>query len=174
MTGRAEVRLSENEKKVMNLFGQFYVMRGLHRGLGQIFAVLTLKTDSPQNGLDQQTIAEMIGRSVSTASRLLNKFVEMRYCDYTEELNEHKKRERKYYMTTSIKQIAVNRFHRIIREHTYLKNGLSKIRNDIAEEELSSNSTFVKQLELLSRQIDKLNEFFEKAIVLSNDFFDKL
>ncbi|MFW9995094.1 MAG: hypothetical protein ACFFD4_23855 [Candidatus Odinarchaeota archaeon] len=111
---------------------------------------------------------------IASASRLLNKSVEMRYCDYTEELNEHKKRERKYYMTTSIKQTVVNRFHQIIRENTYLKNGLSKIRNDIAAEELSSNSKFPEQLELLRSQIDKLNEFYEKAIVLSKDFFDKL
>ncbi|MFX1538281.1 MAG: hypothetical protein ACFFDI_29175, partial [Promethearchaeota archaeon] len=65
---------------MINLFGKLFQAHARSEILGRIFALLNLKATSPEKGLDQQQIALLTGRSVSTVSRVLDKMIKMKYC----------------------------------------------------------------------------------------------
>ncbi|MHA1984890.1 MAG: hypothetical protein ACW967_11080, partial [Candidatus Hodarchaeales archaeon] len=60
--------LSEFEKEFINIWGQLYENRSQSRLLGEIWGLITLKADSPENGLDQQEISNILHKSLSTVS----------------------------------------------------------------------------------------------------------
>ncbi|MBD3197283.1 MAG: hypothetical protein GF317_19670 [Candidatus Lokiarchaeota archaeon] len=160
------------EKEYIQLFGKLYKKRGFTNTLGQIFAILSYKANTPEEGLDQQEIARMIDRSVSTASRLLNKLVDMQYCNFIEQINENDRRERKYYMSKSINQIASRRFKFLIKESKELKNELISIQDEIPKNQQDNHEEISKHLEYLISQVEKLIEFYSRVLKLSKELFD--
>ncbi|TXT64316.1 MAG: hypothetical protein BAJALOKI3v1_230047 [Promethearchaeota archaeon] len=163
---------SQPEKHYIQLFGKLYEKRGFTQTLGQIFAILSYKANNPEEGLDQQEIAEMIDRSVSTASRLLNKLVDLQYCDFVEKINENDRRERKYYMSKSINQIASKRFKYLIKESEELKNNLVRIQNEIPKNQQDKNKEISEHLNYLTSQVEKLIEFYSRVLKLSKELFE--
>lgn len=152
------------EKQYLNLFGDLYEKRGFPKALGQIYALLALKANTPEDGLVQQDIAKLIDRSVSAVSRLLTKLAEMKYCEYVEVINPNKKRERKYYMRLSMKDIALRRINLIIDENDELKNSLNLIIDKIGSQEKKEQAEFIDFIKSMSLQIVKLRAFYEKTI----------
>ena len=145
-----QLSLSKEEKRYINLFGDYYEKRGLPHAMGQIYSVLAYKAQTPEEGMTQRDIAQLVDRSVSAVSRLLNSLVEMGLGLYTEKVNERGIRN-----TT---QIMVN-----------LTNGVKrKIENAIldAEDELGSDNTkVIKAWERFDKGLIKIDECkYSKAI----------
>ncbi|MFX0061893.1 MAG: hypothetical protein ACFFC7_06865 [Candidatus Hermodarchaeota archaeon] len=169
----AKEKLTVYEKKYIELFGKLYEKRGQTKALGQVYAVLAYKAQSPENGLEQQEIAAMVDRSVSAVSRLLNKLVEMKFCNFVEEMDKGR-RKRKYYMTVSFKEIAIGRFYQIIKDNLFLREELEKIPKNLPKEEIDENKELIEFLERMLTMIDKMNEFYKKAIGFVEELLDNL
>ncbi|MFX0203812.1 MAG: hypothetical protein ACFFCW_47545 [Candidatus Hodarchaeota archaeon] len=167
-------QLTKYEKTYIDVFGRLYeTTYGVPKSIGQIYALLAYKTKSPESGLNQQDIAALIDRSVSTVSRLLNKLVELKYCNYVEELNEQSRRERKYYQT-NIKDLASNRFKFIISQNRLIQAELEKIKAEIPTEEVPENKEFIAHLEWLNKMFEQLNNIYKQAVILSQELLADL
>ncbi|MBD3404621.1 MAG: winged helix-turn-helix transcriptional regulator [Candidatus Lokiarchaeota archaeon] len=157
------------EKQYIETFGEFYESRGMTKILGQVYAILAYKARDADNGLTQQEIADIIDRSVSTASRVLDQLSEMGFCGYIEEINPRGRRERKYYMSSSIKQIAVGRFFKLIKDNIKLENELSQIEESIPKSEKKENRPLIKHLNEMKESIQMLNSLYKRMIEIGKD-----
>ncbi|MHA2295060.1 MAG: hypothetical protein ACXAEU_14720 [Candidatus Hodarchaeales archaeon] len=149
-------------------------MRGRPKNIGVILALLSLKARSPEFGLDQEEIADLTGKSLSTISRALNDAVELKYCEYKETMNEIFRRERKYYVRTSFKEMVLERLTKTADESKILQDKINKIRSSMKEEEITNNNELLEHFDRLDKQATLLIEFNRKIIELSQEFFKDL
>lgn len=164
-----ELELSPFEKQYIETFGRFYESRGMTKIIGQVYAILAYQARDSDNGLTQQEIADMIDRSVSTASRVLDQLTDMGFCGYIEEINDRGRRERKYYMSSSIKEIAVGRFFKLIKDNIRLENDLNQIRESIPKSERKANRQLLQHLDEMKESIEMLNILYKRMIEISKD-----
>ncbi|MBN2230073.1 MAG: helix-turn-helix domain-containing protein [Candidatus Thorarchaeota archaeon] len=133
------------------------------KGMGKVYAIISYKATRPEDGLTQQEIADYIDRSVSTISRLLDTIVEMGFLNYTEEINERGKRERKYYMASDMGDIVVKRFQDSIEQNVHLKNSLQLIIAKMKKQDVQKHKEFLTHLEQMDNEIDLIIRLYEKA-----------
>lgn len=172
MADHNQTELSQFERNLLEIFGRYYEKRGMPNALGQIYILLAYKAPNPEAGLDQQYIANIIDRSVSTASRLLNKLVQMGFADYTEEINENDRRERKYYMLADLQEMAANRFQLLILENKGLHRQVKRLEKKAAKANGQKNKELINYLDVLEAQIGKMSQLYEKLLELSEDILD--
>ena len=159
-----QLSLSKEEKRYINLFGDYYEKRGLPRAMGQIYSVLAYKAQSPEQGMTQKDIALLVDRSVSAVSRLLNSLVEMGLGLYTEQVNERGRRERRYYLAASIADITVQRLGIILLQNVNLHESITKILEQMTGSSIEKNKELVDHLTQMQQMIKAVNKFYEGAI----------
>jgi DNA-binding transcriptional regulator GbsR (MarR family) len=159
-----QLSLSKEEKRYINLFGEYYEKRGLPHAMGQIYSVLAYKARTPEEGMTQRDIAQLVDRSVSAVSRLLNSLVEMGLGLYTEKVNERGRRERRYYLAASIADITVQRLGIILLQNVNLHESISKIIDQMSGTSIKKNKELVNHLTQMQEMIKAVNKFYEDAI----------
>ena len=139
-------------------------MRGQPETLGKIYALLAYKANSQEKGMDQQQIAKLVDRSVSTVSRLLNELETAGFCRYTEIINKSGKRERKYFMLSSTKEIAKKRFRILIEQNEWFIGELSKVNKLVSESGDTEEDVFLQHLSTIEVSAEKLNTVYKFII----------
>jgi len=172
--------LTRHEQELVDLFGKLFQLNARPENLGRIFALLSLKAASPENGLDQQQIAFLTGRSLSTVSRVLDKMVRLKYCNYEEDSTTSEEKQdnlskrkyyprRRYYIKASYKELTVDAVNQGIAEYSRMKRELEKIRAKVPNEEEDSNSDLLTLLDRLTEDFDQLVVAFRRMLELWPD-----
>lgn len=157
--------LSATEQEYLEIYADLYKKRGQSPVLGKIFGLLLYRAKSMEEGMDQQKIAELVDRSVSTVSRLLVDMEKMGLVSYTEVFNEKKRRERKYYMANSIRDITAKRFQVLIAEvHSFNK----KVQ-ELRKRHPGEDPDLSKHLDHLGKDNQFLLELYQKVLDMSKE-----
>lgn len=153
MAAKSKIRLTKHEKKYIKMIGEKFSIHGKYESVGRIYALLNLKAKTPETALNQQEIAHLIGKSVSTVSRTLKNMVAAGYCNYVLENNEQDRAERKYHAKRDFKDFILARFTQSLREWDHVKNELAELTDSIPKEESQENQTLLKEIKLYEKQI---------------------
>ncbi|MFX0090581.1 MAG: hypothetical protein ACFFBD_02365 [Candidatus Hodarchaeota archaeon] len=169
MNDANKIILNKYEKEFIDSFGEMYDLHGRSETMGLIFAVLTLKARAPEAGMDQQEIASIIGKSVSTVSRTLNRMVEAKFCTFIEEMNEKYRRERKYFVKTSFRELALDRIKQQIKQILRFKDRLEQIKRNVLENAadenaVNENKDLLDELDALIIIYSQLVEYYEASL----------
>jgi DNA-binding transcriptional regulator GbsR (MarR family) len=161
----SSIQLTEPEKSFVDVYGKMFALRR-SKNFGRIFALILLKAKIPEQGLEQQEIAQIIRNnfndtiSVSTVSRILNKMLVGNYCNYTEEKGKRSKR--KYFSSMDFKQLAIERLTNNIKEGEYLMNKLNEIKKEIATDQINDqNSNLVSSIDSLISVYSVILDLYE-------------
>ena len=151
------------------------------KNFGRIFALLSLKANSEERGLDQQEISSYLNKnlrnkdkpttkkksvvSLSTISRTLNKMEQAKYCNSSPSSGR-----RKYYTSVSFKQLTLDRMKYNIQETVEAVNELHKLQDRIFVDESKDNTVLLEVLDnlvvvygaLVENYQDLLDKFEEK------------
>jgi DNA-binding transcriptional regulator GbsR (MarR family) len=171
MVAKPDFRLTKHEKKYIKMIGEKFSIHGKYETVGRIYALLNLKAKTPNNALNQQEIAHLIGKSVSTVSRTLKNMVSAGYCDYVLENNEQDRAERKYHAKRDFKDFILARFTQSLREWDHLKRELTELTDSISMEESQENQTLLREIKLYKSQIGMACKVLEK---MQTDLLEQL
>ena len=165
--------LTEYERELVDLFGNLFFLHGRPQNFGILFALLSLKATSPERGLDQEEIASLTNKSVSTISRTLDKMVSLKYCSFKEdkgEISSSTRRKyyprRRYYMRASYKDISKDTVTQGIVAYEGMKEKVEQIRQKIPEEEYGENTDLLALLDRFRKDFDQLVTVYQKMIEL--------
>ena len=162
MAAKSKIKLTNYEKKYIKMIGEKFSIHGKYESVGRIYALLNLKAKKPEDALNQQEIARLIGKSVSTVSRTLKNMVASGYCDYVLVNNEQDRAERKYHAKRDFKDFILARFTQSLREWDHMKKELSDLTDSIPKEESQENQFLLKEIKLYERQIGMACKVIEK------------
>jgi len=164
--------LTNPEKEFIDLLGHAFEKRRSYN-FGRIFALLSLKADSIEKGLDQQQIFEIINSnfsenklSISTVSRVLKSLEQSNYCESIPTEN----RRRKYFTTSSFKELILTRLSQNFIEWKKLAEDLNKLKANISPEDtenaslLTLVSTFHLIYQIIVEDYEKLMSSISKRI----------
>ncbi len=140
--------------------------RGAYYIIGQIFGILVLRAFKPEYGLDQQSIAKLIDRSVSSISRSLSSLITTGYCRYVESINMKNRRERRYFVTLNLKEMTVDRFRETLHETLTFKDELTRIQKQMTEEDKKKFSLMALFFQGAQQNLAELAEFYKRTIEL--------
>ncbi|MHA2105547.1 MAG: hypothetical protein ACW981_19140 [Candidatus Hodarchaeales archaeon] len=150
--------LSDYEKEFINIWGQLYENRSQSKVLGEIWGLLTLKADSPENGLDQQEISKILHKSLSTVSRQMKTLVDMQIVSFTD------KGIRKYYTSKNFKQITNLRFQASIQEYLWTIEQLNSIKEEISNQEVEEYKNLINTINLTEKTLTNISNIYRKII----------
>ena len=150
--------LSKLEKEFIDIWGDIYERRGQLRSLGELWALLTLKADSPDIGLDQHQIAHYLHSSPSTISRNLKTLTEMKIVEYSEQ------RIRKYFTDTNFREISNLRFQATINEYKWTIEELNKIKDSIPSHRNKENENLIETIVFMEKFLQKIIDIYQKII----------
>lgn len=147
MNSRNQIKLTEYERKYIRIVGQGFGVHGRSDVMGQIYALLNLKSKTRETALSQQDIATLIHKSISTVSRTLKKLVQGGYCDYILEDNELERAERRYHAKRDYKELLLARITQSITEAHALVESLTKLSQSIPKERADENQSLLEQIQ---------------------------
>lgn len=156
-----EKKLDKYEKEYIEIWGRLYESRGQVKLLGKIWGLLSLKADSPENGLEQNEIVEYLQSSLSSVSRYLKKLVEMNAVKYIDQKNE---KNRIYYTGRNFQQITKTRFTASINEYTFILTKLEEIRSGIPSDEKENNFELITQIDQIEIVFRNVNNIFRTIL----------
>jgi DNA-binding transcriptional regulator GbsR (MarR family) len=180
----SERKLNIHETKFINVFGELYEKRGQNRFLGKLWSLLFLKAHSPEQGLDQQEIAEYLGRSVSTVSRQLKMLVKLQLVDFIDDSSQEVNQQRysprkfysrrKYYMKTNFQKIISGSIKAMIANSMWFKEKLDslkiRVQNDPEDnEEIQKN--LIDHIDDIDERVKLLNNVWYQFIEEGKDLF---
>ncbi|UCE11518.1 MAG: hypothetical protein JSW61_06185 [Candidatus Thorarchaeota archaeon] len=171
MASKALKKLTEYEKKYVDIVGRRFGVHGRSEAMGQIFALLNLKAKTPEAAMNQQDIATLIRKSISTVSRSLKKLVQGGYCDYVLEDNEQDRAERRYHAKRDYTELLLARISHTLAEAQGMVDDLTSLSQSISEGKKKENKQLIDQIQLYveqtriaSRAVEKLGDDILKGL----------
>ncbi len=160
--------LTDPEKRFIEFLGHAFEIRRSYN-FGRIFALLILRADTQEKGLDQQQILEKINSnfsknkiSISTVSRVLKSLELSNYCESIPTEN----RRRKYFTTSSFKELTLMRLSQNFIEWKKFTEDLNLIKTSISPKDTNSASmlTLVGTIHLIYQIIVEDYEKLLKSV----------
>ena len=162
--------LLDYEKRFLELYGRVFELRR-SQNFGRIFALLSLKADTEDKGLDQQEIVKYINMnfknskiSVSTVSRTLTKMEKSRYCSSTPSSG---KGGRKYFCEVGFTKLVLDRIEVNVREGEDLIKKLGDLKRDIPSEDQEKSKEFIQLIDHLKHVYEVISQYYD-------DLFQKI
>ena len=161
--------LLDYEKRFLELYGKVFELRR-SQNFGRIFALLSLKANTEEKGLDQQEIVKYINNnfkepksakdiiSVSTVSRTLTKMEKSRYCSSTPSSG---KGGRKYFCEVGFTKLVLDRIEVNVREGEDLIKKLDDLKRDIPSDGQENSKEFTKLIDHLKHVYEVISQYYD-------------
>jgi predicted transcriptional regulator len=158
--------LTRHEKEYIKCLGDFFKLNYLSRSEGMVFGVLVLRALTPEAGLGQNEIANLVGKSKATVSRVLDSLVQSGFCAYNlieTELKSAKgskqkrmgRAQRRYYFDSEFQKISELKLDEQINGVKTIKANLENIKADVSTTETTNHQEFFSSAERLNSALEK-------------------
>ena len=165
--------LTYHEKEYLRCLGDFFELSYLSKSEGRVFGVLVLRALTPETGLGQSEIAQLVGKSKATVSRILDSLVQNGFCAYNLLETELKptngtkqkkmgRAQRRYYFNSEFGKIAELKLEQQIEGVKAIETDLKKIVKNISTTEINNHQVLFSSTEHLSSALDKWALAYQK------------
>lgn len=156
--------LLDHEKRFLELYGRVFELRR-SQNFGRVFALLSLKANTEEKGLDQQEIGKYINMnfkeskiSISTVSRTLTKMEKSRYCSSTPSSG---KGGRKYFCEVGFTKLVLDRIEVNVREGEDLIKKLDDLKRDIPPDGQEKYEEFIHLIDHLKHVYEVISQYYD-------------
>ncbi|MHA1976257.1 MAG: helix-turn-helix domain-containing protein [Candidatus Hodarchaeales archaeon] len=167
------ISLTYHEKEYLRCLGDFFELSYKSKSEGMVFGVLVLRALTPETGLGQNEIAELVGKSKATVSRILDSLVQNGFCAYnlletelkpTNGMKQKKmgRAQRRYYFNSEFGEIAELKLEQQIEGVMAIKTDLKKIREDISTSDTNIHQGLFSSTDHLDSALDKWALAYQK------------
>ncbi|MHA2218154.1 MAG: helix-turn-helix domain-containing protein [Candidatus Hodarchaeales archaeon] len=122
-----------------------------------VFGVLVLRTLTPEAGLGQNEIANLVGKSKATVSRVLDSLVQNGFCAYNIKGTKQKKMgraQRRYFFDSEFRKISELKLDQQINGVKAIKTDLERIKGEISTLEIKNHQEFFSSAERLNSALE--------------------
>lgn len=166
------IKLSEYEKKFIELYGDLFTLRERSKNFGKIFSLLILKATEENQGLSQNQIVDCLIEnglvttiSQSTVSRTLKLLQKNQYCQF---VGDNVREKFKYFTKKSFHNLAFDLIQRNIMEGKKVITSMNDLKNEIPDELKDQRET-----QNLLYKIEDIVDYFEFITHVYLDLLEK-